>query len=266
MNTYKKHLDQYFEKLIYFRHISGRINKVFQEDIKKYTDEKAIIHFASALNISDWTGPTDNGWEINFPTGIITETIKENYETDLNKIASKQLCLLYSQSFEAFERYLKDCLFDRVNRDEKIREYAISQLFKNPYTTITRSNMPGGNKLFKVLKKAGGVSFKSSSINNNLNIRFGELWNILSEVRHSITHNESLIDIGLINKSNHHASIFNFLFNSKPKSDDTLSVELDYKKFELLIKRFSEFGFQVYKILSIEEGLEWDIKKTTYNK
>jgi len=265
-NTYKKHLDQYFEKLLYFRHISGRINKVFKEDIEKYTDEKAIIHFASALIISDWTGPTDNVWEINFPTGIISETTKENYETEVDIISSKQLCLLYAQSFEAFERYLKDCLFERVDRNEEIRKYAISQLPENQQSSITRSKMPGGDKLFKVLKKAGGVSFKSFSTNNNLNISFGELWNILSEVRHSVTHNESLIDIGLINKSKHHAAILNFLFNAKPKSDDTLSIELNYKKFERLIKRFSEFSFQVFKMLSIEEGLEWKIIKTTHNK
>lgn len=262
-NTYRKYLDQFFEKLLYYRHISGRINKVFQKDIQEYTSEKAKIHFASALIISDWTAPTDNGWEINFPSGISMETTKSNYESEIEKIFSRQLCLLYAQSFESFERYLKDCLFDRLDRDDTIRECVIKLLPKNQKTSITRGKMPGGDNLFKVLKKAGGESFKDFSSENNLNIKFKELWTILSEVRHSVTHNESLIDLGLVNKSNHHTEIFNFLFNSKSKSDDTMSIELDYKKFERLIKRFSEFAYQVFKMLSIEEELELKNKKTT---
>jgi len=264
-NTYKKYLDQFFEKLLYYRHISGRINKVFQKDIQEYTSEEAKIHFVSALIISDWTGPTDNGWEINFPVGVTMETAKSNYKSAMEKIFSRQLCLLYAQSFESFERYLKDCLFDRLGRDDAIREYVIKLLPKNQKHSITREKMPGGDNLFKVLKKVGGETFKNFSSKNNLNIKFKELWTILSDVRHSVTHNESLIDLGLLNKSNHHTEIFNSLFNSKSKTDDSISIELDYKKFERLIKRFSEFAYQVFKILSIDEGLELESKKTTHN-
>lgn len=259
-NTYKKYLDQFLEKLLYYRHISGRINTVFNNDIQVYTSEEAKINFASALIISDWTGPTDNGWEINFPAGVTMETTKSNYESEIERIFSRQLCLLYAQSFESFERYLKDCIFDRLGRDDAIKEYVIKLLPKNIRSSITRERMPGGDNLFKVLKKAGGGSLKDFSTENNLNIKFKELWTILSEVRHSVTHNESLIDIGIVNKSNHHTEIFNFLFNSKPETDDRLAIELDHKKFERLIKRFSEFAYQVFKILSIEEKLELDDK------
>lgn len=256
-NKYRKYLDQFFENLLYNRHISGRITKVFQKDIKEYTSEKAKIHFASALVISDWTGPTDNGWEINFHTGIVAETTKDNYETEINRILSRQLCLLYSQSFESFERFLKDSLFERMSHDEILREYTISLLPKKQKSSFSRTKMPGGANLFKVLKKAGGESFKTFTSENNLKIKFSELWTILSEVRHSITHKESLIESELINKSEHHSGIFKFLFNSKPVFDDLLLIELDYKKFEKLIKRFSEFAFQIFKILSIEENLGW---------
>jgi len=101
----------FFEKLLYYRHISKHINKVFQKEIKEYSSDKAVMHFASALIISDWTDPTDNGWEINFPTGIVTETTKDNYELEIKKISSRQLCLLYAQSFESFERFLKKLSF-----------------------------------------------------------------------------------------------------------------------------------------------------------
>ncbi|WP_027126299.1 hypothetical protein [Gelidibacter mesophilus] len=262
-NTYRKYLDQFFEKFLYYRHMSGRTNKVFQKDIEDCTSEQVDIHFASALIISDWTDPTDNGWEINFQPGVYIETTKSNYESEIRKILSRQLCLLYAQSFESFERYLKDCLFDKIGRDDTIRKYVISLLPKTQKDSITRERMPGGDNLFKVLKKVGGESFKDFSSENNLNIKFKELWTILSNVRHSVTHSESLISLRLVNKSDHHTEIFNFLFNSNSISEDTISIELDYKKFEKLIKRFSEFAYQVFKVLSIEEGLELENKRKT---
>ncbi|MFB9055466.1 hypothetical protein ACFFU9_01810 [Mariniflexile ostreae] len=256
-NPYKIHLDQFFEKLLYYRHISGRIDKVFKKEIEMYSSDKATMHFASALIISDWTGPTDNGWELNFHTGISTETTKENYEEEIKNISSRQRCLLYAQSFESFERFLKDCLFNKLERDSEIRDYVISLLPKNQNSVISRRNMPSGDKLFNVLKKVGGKTFKKFTTSNNLDIKFRELWTILSEVRHAVTHNESTIDLVKINKSDHHFDIFNYLFNSKKLSDEKIIIELDYKKFEKLIKRFSEFAFQVFKLISVEEKLEW---------
>ncbi len=258
-NTYRKYLDQFFEKLLYYRHISGRINKIFEKDIQVYTSEKTLIHLSSALIISDWTGPTDNGWEKQIHTGIFRETKKENYEIEIQKIFSRQLCLLYAQSFESFERFLKDCLYDRLSRDNEIREYVIKKLPKNQKASLKREKMPNGDNLFQVLKKAGGKPFVDFSSKNNLNMRYKELWTILAHVRHSVTHNESYIDSNLIYKSNHHYEIFNYLFNSENVSDKLLLVQLDKSKFEILIKRFSEFAFQIFKILSIEEKLSWEI-------
>ncbi len=262
-NPYKKYLDEFFEKLLYYRHISGRINKVFQKDIQEYTAEKAKLYFASALVISDWTGPTDNGWEINFHTGIVAETTKDNYETEIKNISSRQLCLLYAQSFESFESFLKDCLYEKLGHQDTLREYTICLLPKNQRLSFTRDKMPGGDNLFKLLKKSGGESFKNFTSENNINIKFRELWTILSAVRHSITHNESLIESDLVNKSNHHFEIFKYLFDSKEVSENLLLIELENKKFEQLIKRFSEFAFQIFKILSIEEQYEWKNKNYT---
>lgn len=255
-NTYKKYLDQFFERLLYYRHVSRQLDKVFKKEIQAYTSEQAKIYFASVLVISDWTGPTDNGWEINFHTGIFKKTTEENYESEIRKVFSRQLCLLYAQSFESFERFLKNCLFEKINRDNIAKEYLIKLLPKTQKTPITRDKMPGGENLFKMLKKAGGQSYKDFSSENNLNIRFKEMLTILSELRHSVTHNESLLSSDILNKSKHHNEIFYFLFNSDPISKEKVSVELDYKKFERLIKRFSEFTYQVFKILSIEEKLD----------
>jgi hypothetical protein len=53
INPYKIHLDNFFENLLYFRHINGRIGKVFHKEIKDYSKDKNVISFTSALVISD---------------------------------------------------------------------------------------------------------------------------------------------------------------------------------------------------------------------
>lgn len=256
-NLYRIYLDQFFEKILYYTHISGRINKVFQKDVDLYSQKGSDIDFISALIISDWTASTEDGWESNFRTGMVAETTKDNYVEEIEKIHSRHLCFLYAQSFESFEKYLKDCLFDRSSRDNAIRDKAISKLPRTKRSSLSRANMPGGDKLFEILKIAGGKTFKEFSSNNNLDVTFKKLWEVLSEVRHAITHQESRIDLKKINKSAHHLAIFNSLFKSEILSDNLILVKLDYKIFRTLLKRFAEFAFQIFKLLSVEENLEW---------
>ncbi len=257
-NYYKEYLDDFFSILLDYRHSTNRLNKVLKRDVEIYTKKGAIIHSGSALIVSDWSGPTDNGWELNFHTGIFKETIKDNYESEINKILSRECCLMYSQSFEALETFLKDCLFSKQFRDEELKNYIISLNNKENYK-LSRESMPGGEKLFSILKKAGGKTFKDFSKQNNKNIKFKELWTVLSETRHSITHSNSKIKKSKLNSSKHHLAIFEYLFDSSETDDNNILIELDYHKFDKLIKNISEFAYQILKTLSIEEKIEWNV-------
>lgn len=262
MNSYRRNLELFHNKALYYRHIISRVIKILQEDKVKYTSESATFHSISALAISDWTGPTENGWEINFYTGNIVETTKEEYIKEIDKMISKQLCLFYAQIYEAFEKFVKDCLYERTENDINIRTYAISLLTVNMKPGFSRAYMPTGKKLYELLKKAGGKTFEEFNSTNSLNIKFPIIWTIFAEVRHSITHKESIMDLKIIKKSKEHTQVFNMFFNMKPESSNTILIQLDIRKFNTLIKRFSEYAFQIYKILSIEEGLEWKIDDT----
>jgi hypothetical protein len=77
---------------------------------------------------------------------------------------------------------------------------------------------------------------------------------ILSEVRHSITHSKSEINKSKINKTKYHNQIFDF-FTYSVINDELLKIELDFTKFEYLVKKLAEFSFQIYKAISIEENL-----------
>ncbi len=120
--------------------------------------------------------------------------------------------------------------------------------------------MPGGDQLFKILKKTGGGTYLEFSQCNSWNGEFKPIWSIFAEVIHAITHNESIVSFDRVSKSKQHKAIFNKFFVSTSVSENEILIEFDYKKFDNIIKKISEFTFQIYKILSIEENFSWSIK------
>ncbi|CAN1515637.1 hypothetical protein MCETHM1_00929 [Flavobacteriaceae bacterium] len=87
INNYKKFLDDFFLTLLEFKHTSNRLNKVLTLDSQKFSEPGAIYRSNSALVLSDWTGKTDNDWELLFHSGIFRETLKENYKNPLRKVS-----------------------------------------------------------------------------------------------------------------------------------------------------------------------------------
>src|SRR5680860_732434 len=156
-NNYKEKIITLFERIIELRHSSNRINLVLTKDAQKFTVDNARFFSGSKLIISDWTGPTDNGWEINFNTGIRKETFKEDYSREVESIISRECCLSFSQAFEALESFFKDCIFFKSHRSEK-------------FDFESRDEINGGDKLFRLIKKACSPQYNEFSKNNNKNI------------------------------------------------------------------------------------------------
>jgi len=258
-NPYKTFLDDYFDKLLGFRHSTNRVNKVLAKDVEIYLPDGAQFYSGSALVISDWTGPTDNGWEINFHTGIFKETVKEMYPAEIKRIISRECCLMYAQSFEALESLLKNLIFDKACRSSELERFILAKRKKG--LTLTREKMPGGDDLFDIFKKFGGETYKAFSETNNEKVKFRELWTILSLTRHAITHSQSILRTSELKPTEYHFAIFEYLFDFETKDENRIEIQLDSKKFERLIKKLSEFGFQSFKIACIEDGLDWSVYK-----
>jgi hypothetical protein len=258
-NEYKIFLDNYFSTLLEFIHNCRRINKVIFLDIEKYKQAGSLYDCNSTLILNDWTSKTDNGWALPFHSGLFKNTSKENYENEMINFLSREFCLMYCQSYESLEKFLKDCVFYKAKNDLRFSE-EIKTAFKVD-GELTRENIKGGELLYKAIKKIGKKTLQKLSKENNTNIKFGELLKILSEVRHSITHSKSEINKSKINKTKYHNQIFDFLFTYSVINDELLKIELDFTKFEYLVKKLAEFSFQIYKAISIEENLNWNYKK-----
>jgi len=132
-NPYSSFLNKMYSTLLEYRHSTDRLNKVLNKDVEVYTKGGVNLNYSSALVISDWSGTKDNGWAINFYTGTFIETKRDAYEIEINKMLSREFCLIYSQSFEALEKFLKDCLFVKAKQDEEYENYIISLIPKKKH-------------------------------------------------------------------------------------------------------------------------------------
>ncbi|WP_417444697.1 hypothetical protein [Joostella sp.] len=250
-NPYKPFLNSFFEIITDFKHSSKRVNKVLLDDVKKHTSKEAIYSAGTSLIIGDWTGPTDNGWKLSFHTGIDKFTVKENYKIEIEKILSREFGLAFSQCYEAFETFLKDCIDSKIIRDPNFKQ---SLNFKNSYS---RKELKGGDELFKLIKKASNNLFNEYSRENNCNFKFKELFKVYSEVRHSITHSQRILTVSKIPKTPYYVGLFEHLFPNNKLEGETIEIKLNYEILNRNLIYFSEFAFQIFKILSQSESYEW---------
>src|SRR5690606_12031496 len=124
-----------------FKHSTNRLSKVLLNDVKIYTAEGATFFSGTSLIIGDWTGPTDNGWKINFHTGVQKSTLKENYASEIEKILSREFGLAFAQCYEALETLFKDLIKEKILKDQNFK----NSLPEKKY--FTREGLKGGDAI-----------------------------------------------------------------------------------------------------------------------
>ncbi len=255
-NPYQRYLIAFFAKVLDYRHTTDRLCRVLIADAKKYEPDTAVFNTNSSLIISDLSGPTDNGWELNFHTKVFRQTLKEHYGMEIDNLVSRECCYTYAQSFEAFETFLKDLLYYEATIDLSYKLYLTTLLPKNH--ELTRKSMPGGEKLYKALNKcAGPVLRKLFAVNNN-GLKHRETFHALSQGRHAIVHTRSVIDISKVNNSDFQLDTFKYFFELVDFGDGFGEIRLDVKRYHQLTKRFSEYAYQIFKAISITRSFEYD--------
>lgn len=252
-NPYRLHLNSFFETITDFKHTANRLNKVLLNDVKIYTAEGARYFSGTALVIGDWSGPTDNGWKLNFHTGIQKSTLKENYANEINSVLSREFGLAFAQCFEALERFLKKVAREKGKTDQAIQNLLSDKKYSNG------DSLKGGDAIFDLIKKACGSRFNEYSRDNNHNFKFKEIFTSFAEVRHAVTHAQGELKVMKLSKSKYHKVLFEHLFPLNKLAGEVLPLAFDYKTLDRLLIYLAEFGYQIFKILSEEENYDWKI-------
>ncbi|MDW3210126.1 MAG: hypothetical protein R8N23_09670 [Reichenbachiella sp.] len=257
-NPYNKYLDHLYEVVLDYRHTTSLICRILVKDVERISRGNTISENHSALILSDWTGPTEKGREINQHSNKYRYTGRENYATDIEYLIFRECGLIYAQVFELLEKFIQDCLYEKALKNYDLRAQILNH-FK-PNQPISRAKMPGGENLFKLLKKAAPRYYKNHSTSNNLNIDFKNFWCVISESRHALTHNRGYLQATKL-KGHEQEKIFHQYFNNIQFQSDFFIIQLDTENLTYLTKRISEFAFQIYKIISLEDGFDWKYLK-----
>ena len=251
----KKHLDEYYDCLVVYKHSGSRLKNVLQKDIEKYSSEDSKLILSSIQVLHDWSGLADNGGgAYTFPTDSAILITKDHYAKYINEVLSNQFCHLYVQSFEGLERLLKNILFE-LKDDNKITELIQGKLKQNQ--KLIRINMPGGEKLFEIIDGIIGVlEFnKGGFIFNSKSLFF-----ILSMARNGITHNNSNFLKPEIFCSPDKTGLVIHLFNYE-EINNNKKLSLDLIAFKNLIDFMCDFAFQIFKKICITQEIDWKVYK-----
>lgn len=241
-NPYKKILIDLFESTNYYYHVSYRIDNLLKNESKRLMKENSEFHTSNAVVIADWTGPTENGWELPFHTNVFTTTNENNYIEEMEKIKSRENLFNFAQSFEVFQKFLKNCI-----------------ITKNP--GINRNDLKSNDVILKKLKVEGGITFEKFSSKNNNNFNFEKLFEMLVVLRNAITHSNSVVEKNkIIKKKTYTKKLFKVLMPNAEFNKNEIILNMNLNELRSNMKIINEFAFQIFKIFSIEEGLKYDWK------
>lgn len=232
---------EFFESTNYYYHVSYRIENLLKNESKILLKGKSEFYTSNAVVISDWTGPTEDGWELPFHTNVFTTANKDNYLQEMEKMKSRENLLNFAQGFEVFQKFAKDCIIKK--------NYAIN-----------RDDLKYNNLILRKLKDEGGDTFERFSFQNNNNFKFEKLYGMYVELRHSITHSNSIVEKNKIIKDHYTEKLFKIIMPEAEIKKEHIILKMNFKVFRANMKIINEFAFQIYKIFSIEEGLKYDWK------
>ncbi len=195
MNNYLfEAIHNLFERIEYYKgyifHLENDINKYTKNLIEKIDNKEITFLKGSRLVISDFTGESDNGWEINFPLPtpgyiVTTDNYKEKNEQLIQFVAS----ILVAQSYEAIETFFKEILILFFKNNNQIAFETIGKANciwnKNKVdwrNTVRKLNQGVNNKELLKIIRILSPNFQNAESNNQKNIDLVKWFNTISIV------------------------------------------------------------------------------------
>lgn len=276
MNPIHEPISILFEKLNllnfqinYFQKRIERLKKTIQLSVEKNENFEIgnLIH-ATALPISDLTGPTDNGCLYSYPSG--NHSVRgEKYIEQLDWFLQKEASLTVRQGYEVFETYLYDitATYFYQNQNELPTE-----IFKNNLPSKPTNNLDEFHSavrgVFKRKANSDLISFlrgfgddlkkAESEKQNNRKLNLIDWFEVTTQLRHGVTHSLSIIDIeGLKKLSEVQKKLLRKIYPGD-YIEDGYKLELTSKSAKSALSRYAEYGFAIFKSLSIEHNFEWE--------
>lgn len=250
----------------------ANFRSMYEQALQDNKIDKTNPLFGKCLVIRDLSESTENGWPFYYPTGKFILNGQE-YLDIIETLISRESSWTVSQAYESFETFLKDIsayfLFvhqdNEIITDSKITKYDESLL--RTKTQLSRTDFLYWRDFVKfcygnnaeILKSLRAIApgIKTVEKANNRSLDLTRWFEVVTEVRHAITHSDSLI------KSDRIASwikdkreLLSKYFPTTINPDGFL-LQLKQNNVEECLTFFLEYAHLIYKAISIQDGYDW---------
>ncbi|MBT3168462.1 MAG: hypothetical protein HN952_05295 [Candidatus Cloacimonetes bacterium] len=271
-NPYNQYLITFFDRINFLfgsYNLLGNqlkhLENLFKESLEKNNYSPEIIRAFCCLLMRDITEKPKSLCHFKYNTGKF-EIKGDEYFKHLNKVKIREASWCISQSFEAFESFLKKVIYlthelnpDCIDEDKRKKFEDVctkqSKDKKNYLTNYFNFTYKYSNSLLPFLKNYSDY-YKQFLNNNYRNLKFEDWLKFVSEARNAIVHHEMVIKYDKINWERVNPRFMNKYFPGS-LSEKGYSLQIENKNVRLNLETFLEHGFLIYKSLSTE--MNYDI-------
>lgn len=276
MNAFQDTIETLFSRisilqgtLSYLDYALTNYGKFLKKKFEESNEELPDFLLGTKLVICDLTGPTDNGWNYYYPTAPNYKVTFSSNDKEVEKLINRESSFILAQGYEAFSVFLKNTLieyfkiFPKKAIDIKLVKNEIDLLDIN-WNDKIRGLRTGRNhkELFKILHKIE-PSLSLSEKENNKNVNLDDWYQVISLIRHKITHSNNEIlktdrdfkDLSSIQKSYFEEY---FLFE---ENDESFVINLNRKICKNNLDLLVEYAFLIFKSICIKSKFDWKILK-----
>jgi len=240
------------------------VKRLHEQGIIK--DNENISLKASRIAISDLTEDTSYRNYYALPTELY-EVSSEDFADKNDQLIQVISSLLVAQAYDATETFLKRILILYFENNPQIGIETIGKLNckwnKKEIDwedTVKKLRQGENNKELLSIFRILSPEFNEAEIANNRSLDLRIWFNMISIVRHSIVHSNTILKPELFNGlGNNGQKILTFFFNVENENLGNKKLIISAKQASRAMEIFCEFGFLMFKSLSKTANLNWRI-------
>lgn len=265
MNPLKSELDRFLERISLYESLNYQTRSHLVE--RKKEIEKHLNNFqnsrapfiGTSLVLGDLTGHSDNGWKINYHSGFQNSVERNEMLESIDKLISRNGMNYLANSYEVLESFLFDITGQFFNSYPDYNHHLKNKNGPPDKKEFLRKYYRSKNnkELFKLIRKLN-PEFEKSERFNNSGIDLQDWYFVISNVRHSIVHSLFKINLKMISLNPDQIEILNKKF-THIENRDCIELRMSFEESKKQINFIAEFGFLIFKCLSLIENLDWKV-------
>ena len=248
----------------------NNFDKLYRGAISKASFDISLIFSGTSLALRDLTEWPADGWAKYYPSGKFSSKGERYFEL-IRVFIAREAAWTVAQGYEAFEKYLKDISATLLLKNQNLAEIKKVYKYKSDvkshafspndisyWRTFLNHSYKNNAAILKFLRRSFPKISESETLNNR-SIDLTDWFGVVEEIRHSVTHSNFIIKPNrMINWSKPRRAILRRYFPGN-NEEEGYRLNLSSKDAEVNLLFFSEYAFQIYKIVSADRGYDWNI-------